>query len=368
MQLSLDHSIEERLGDLVGDAVGRHGGEPVHTGEAEAKRLADLVYERILPVASELERFITEQGLKERYAGRHRRAVARLKTWMLSNHGTDDARRVTRRIAGEFVDSLLAGGLSTTTANSLTGSLGVYWRWLHDRIGIEGANPWANQGRRRRTSDNLADKRPFTDAEMEVLFTGNTYSTLHDLMRIAALSGMRVEEIARLTVADTSDNAFAIQEGKTAASVRVVPIHDDLAAIVTKRVAGKSASERLFPELKGSAKRELSAKASERFTEYRRSCGVDERLPGQRQSNVDFHSFRRWFATKAEQASQPPHVTSAVLGHAEGRGGMTLGVYSAGPSIIQKREVVNSVRLPKGAPVESPGGPIMGDGHRRTPI
>lgn len=366
LQMSLDHSIEERLGDLVGDRLGREGREPAHAGEAEATRLADLVYDRILPVGSELERFITEQGLKERYAGRHRRAVTRLAAWMIVNHGTDDARRVNRRMAGDFVDSLLAGDISTTTAKSLTGSLGVYWAWLHDRIGMEGTNPWSRQGRKPTATEKLAKKRPFEDPEMVSLLTGRTYRTLHDLMRIAALSGMRIEEIARLTVADTANEAFDIVAGKNEASVRVVPTHEDLKALVARRVEGKGPTDRLFPELKGTAKRELSAKASERFTKYRRDQKVDDRLPGQRQSNVDFHSFRRWFATRAEQARQPTHVISSVLGHTEGREGMTLGTYSGGPSMEQKREVVNSVRLPKGGPIESPEGPIMGEGNRRT--
>jgi integrase len=367
LDATLEYSIDQRLGAPLGDPVGAPGDEPEYEGEAEARRLADLVYGRILPVDSELERFITERGLRTRYAGRFRRATSRLKGWMNEEYGTDDARRVTRRIAGEFVDSLLAGGLTTTTANSLSGSLAVYWRWLHDRIGIEGANPWENQSRRQRAADLLANKRPFTDTEIETLLGGQTNRTLHDLMRVAALSGMRIEEIARLTVADTAGGVFSIREGKTAASIRDVPIHKDLVGLVARRTKDKASDVRLFDELRGTAKRELSAKASERFTDYRRDLGVDERLPKQRQSNVDFHSFRRWFATKAEQAGKPPHIISAVLGHAEGRGGMTLGVYSAGPAVKQKQAVVDSVRLPKGAPVESPEGPLMGQIRRRGP-
>lgn len=81
---------------------------------------------------------------------------------------------------------------------------------------------------------------------------------------------------------------------------------------------------------------------------WRRDLNLDARQEGRRQSDADFHSFRRWFATKAEQAGQPPHTISAVLGHEEGRGGMTLGVYSAGPSLEQRRAVVEAVRLPPG--------------------
>jgi len=65
-------------------------------------------------------------------------------------------------------------------------------------------------------------------------------------------------------------------------------------------------------------------------------------------TSVDFISFCRWFATKAEWAIKPPSITTAVLGHAEGRGGVTLGVYSSGPSIKQMQAVADHVRLPKG--------------------
>jgi integrase len=59
---------------------------------------------------------------------------------------------------------------------------------------------------------------------------------------------------------------------------------------------------------------------------------------------VDFHSFRRWFITKAEQAEQPVHFIEALVGHK--RPGMTLGRYSAGPLMAQFRAVVEAVTLP----------------------
>lgn len=79
---------------------------------------------------------------------------------------------------------------------------------------------------------------------------------------------------------------------------------------------------------------------------HRERLGVHEKPEGQRQSNIDFHSFRRWFITKAEQAGIPPNIISMVVGHAEGRKGMTLGVYSGGPSLDQMRACVEAVRLP----------------------
>jgi hypothetical protein len=49
-----------------------------------------------------------------------------------------------------------------------------------------------------------------------------------------------------------------------------------------------------------------------------------------RRSRVNFHSLRRWFITTAINAGQPTHIVSLVVGHKEGRKGMTLGRYWQG--------------------------------------
>ncbi|HEY6732542.1 MAG TPA: hypothetical protein VI256_01895 [Roseiarcus sp.] len=38
-------------------------------------------------------------------------------------------------------------------------------------------------------------------------------------------------------------------------------------------------------------------------------------VPGRRRSLVNFHSFRRYFITKAEQADQMEHIIAVVVGH-----------------------------------------------------
>jgi len=40
------------------------------------------------------------------------------------------------------------------------------------------------------------------------------------------------------------------------------------------------------------------------------------------------------------------HIIEAVVGHVGARQGMTLGRYSGGPSVEQKRACVEAVRLP----------------------
>jgi len=365
-------SFEKMLGQPVGSEFDGEGFErAVYEPEREerASLLVDLVTGRRVPVGAELERFLEDKRgraggpLSSRYVSRIRRAVRGLSAW-LAQRGGDNVAAVTRYEAGLYAEHLGRTCNTAQTASSLITALSSYWRWMVKR-GAATENPWKDQTPETRTSPQDADKRPYTDDEIKRLLSGETYSTLHDMMRIAALSGMRINEIGRLTVADCAGSVFNIREAKTAAGIRRVPIHPALKRIVARRSKGKGGDAFLIEEL--SARKDhttdRAAKASERFTAYRRDLGMDERKDGQRQSNIDFHSFRRWFVTKAEEAGQPPHIISAVVGHAEGRQGMTLGLYSGGPSEAQMRAVVESVKLPRGAPADKHDGPRMGDGR-----
>ena len=177
-----------------------------------------------------------------------------------------------------------------------------------------------------------------------------------------------MEEIAQLRVVDCAASAFTVHKGKTPAARRSVPIHPELAELVKRRSDGKADTAFLFEELgegapkargggyaspakrgtgKAAAVMPRSAAVSKRFGRFIRRIDVAEVVKGKRRSLVNFHSFRRWFTTKAEQAGQPVHVIEAVMGHK--RQGMTLGRYSGGPSEEQRRAVVEAVRLPAGA-------------------
>ena len=89
---------------------------------------------------------------------------------------------------------------------------------------------------------------------------------------------------------------------------------------------------------------------SKRFGRYRIGVGVDERVEGRRRALVNFHSFRRWFITKAEHAGQLPHIIASVVGHEHQ--GETLGTYWQGASDKALRECVEAVSLPKPRPLK----------------
>ena len=64
-----------------------------------------------------------------------------------------------------------------------------------------------------------------------------------------------------------------------------------------------------------------------------------------------FHSTRKWFITQCERTGVPEHYTATLVGHqsARSQNKLTYGLYSAGISDAQKREIVDGVRLPVGS-------------------
>ena len=60
-----------------------------------------------------------------------------------------------------------------------------------------------------------------------------------------------------------------------------------------------------------------------------------------------FHSTRKWFITQCERTGTPEHFTASLMGHHSARSAskLTYGLYSAGISDAQKREIVDGVRL-----------------------
>jgi integrase len=316
-------------------------------GEEAAQDFAAIAFGRATPAGELVEPWLSESDYTERTKSDHRRAIK-----VLQDHAgkTVCIERLDRRQAADFITKyLMKLGITNKTVNKYLSSYSSYWTWLIRR-GYAKENPWTNQGvpkePRRNGNGNGAKERPFTDAEIKALLQVPPDETLGDLMLIGALSGMRIEEICSLTVKDCRNGLFDITEAKTPAGVRKVPIHSALVSVVDRRMVDKADTEFLFHELSASGPDgERSMAVSKRFGRYRQSVGVHERPDGKRRSLVNFHSFRRWFITKAEEAGQVPWIVEAVVGHK--REGMSLGVYSGGPSVDQRRACVEAVTLPE---------------------
>jgi integrase len=284
----------------------------------------------------------SESARSDRYDLRIRLAVRKLTEWLGDRPEGNSVRGVTKRAAAHFTDHF-ATTLNPNTLKGWKSGLSLYWDWMATREEVEN-NPWKEVKLGRRQAA-IEPPRAFTDDEMCKLFAGTDDVTIRDFMLVAALSGMRENEIGRLKVSDTEGDWFDVKISKTRAGVRRVPIHPDLAPLVTRRTAGKEPGDWLFDDLplSNGKSRGRADKMGERFTNYRRSIGVDDRREDGR-STVVFHSFRHWFSTAAVNAGAMEAVVGSLVGHA-GQG-MTLGTYYSGPTKQLLIDAVAGVRLP----------------------
>jgi integrase len=181
---------------------------------------------------------------------------------------------------------------------------------------------------------------------------------LKDAMTVLALSGLRVEELARMKIADLQlDHPIPhidLKGSKTAAARRLVPIHTAALSIFLRRVKGKDAGQFVFEELPTPPDGwERGSAITKAFGRLRARLGIGERLEGQRQASKDLHSLRRWHASKCRDALNAGaqgftmYTLADNLGHAKGGLGLSMTSHYAGKESLEaKAKAVEAVKLP----------------------
>lgn len=341
--------------EIAAEEVARYKSIP------EARMFYDIATGEAIPLALYMEPYLDQASMTRGVQSEARRALNWLGDWCHKGGIERTVQAITPKRASDFVEEVLKKDRSYNSVNKYIACLSGYWKFLVKRREVS-ENVWQGQ-RQAKPKAHLKRvkgtvKRPFTDEEIKKLLMGAPSGMMLDLMHVAALSGMRLEEIASLRYRDCLPGSlFDVTKGKTPASIRQVPIHSAIARIVARRISGKALDDLLFHELPKPIPSEPDrhgAIASKLFTQYRRSVGVEEMAQGARKSNVDFHSFRRWFITKAGRALADGAVgftawtVADVVGHDRKymELGMTLGVYAGGSSEAAKRACVEAVILP----------------------
>jgi integrase len=186
------------------------------------------------------------------------------------------------------------------------------------------------------------DVRPhgvLTDKQVSVLLDAKD-RVLHSALLFGLLTGMRSGEICGLMTEDitakgnlgrfVSIRPNKVRLLKSKAAEREVPLHGVLEGLLDTALP---TSGRLFPYLSVD-------RIVKRYAYLRR---LHPELHG-----TVFHSTRKWFITQCERTGVPEHFTASLVGHHSARSAnkLTYGLYSAGISDAQKREIVEGVRVP----------------------
>lgn len=178
-----------------------------------------------------------------------------------------------------------------------------------------------------------------SDEQVRILLSAQD-RVLHSALLFALLTGMRSGEICGLMAEDITAKGnlgrfISIKPNrvrllKSKAAEREVPLHGVLEGLLDTVLP---TSGRLFPQLTVDKVVKNYAKLRMRHPELRGTV---------------FHSTRKWFITQCERTGVPEHFTASLVGHHSARSAnkLTYGLYSAGISDAQKREIIEGIRLP----------------------
>ena len=125
-----------------------------------------------------------------------------------------------------------------------------------------------------------------------------------------------------MQVDHVTDDALRVMEGKNQNSVRYVPLHEVIKPMVRNLRQTSADGFLISGLLSGGIDGKRSHYVSKTYGQLLRSNNFAA-------GEVDFHSFRRSFAQRCEQASLPQSTAALLLGHA--RQSLTYGLYSPGP-------------------------------------
>lgn len=232
--------------------------------------------------------------------------------------------------------------LTAKTKKQHNWSTSLFWKWAC-KYDVE----WREQYK--------GQPSPFVDHDLPVIkgesspweaFTKEDVEKLHalalekkdqplaDLICIGAHSGARLEECGRIRRENITFNkdgvpiAFAVEESKTAAGVRVVPIHPNIAGLV-QSLLDSSPDGYLLPGGNNKYGNRLDA-LGKRFGRLKTAAGFEKQFV--------FHSIRKTAITLVHQAGADVAVMPGLFGHETGM--ITFDLYSQGPSLEQKAEVI----------------------------
>jgi integrase len=367
----LEQGLQERLDEIRRSRKVRY--EKVHDpeeglieverfdpeAEEEARAFSRAAHGADVPIRYYHDAFIATLKISERSALDEPRALNVLLDWLSIQNPPIQPwiGNIDETVATKFMDEMPRfTQLSWATNAKYFGRIRLYWAWLKKRRHAK-ENPFSDLAIEKERTQHDEEERAYADGEIQRLFMGEPMErdAMLDVMRVAALTGARLDAVIDLRVGECADGWFTFKPQKKEPSARDVPIHPDLVPIVKRRIAGKNPGDELFPEWPAprsvTSTRPRSAYFSKRYTVYTKSIGVREELEGKRRSLVNFHSFRRWFITKMERAGVNGDIIAAIVGHK--RSGLTLGRYSEGPQMPQAIEAIAKVRLPPldGSPV-----------------
>lgn len=236
--------------------------------------------------------------------------------------------------------------LSSQTKKMYLWANSTFWKWAkkHDselrETFKELQNPFEGHDLPRVKNERVSYDA-FTKEEVETLHRAaltKKDQNLANLIAIAAYTGCRLEEIGHIHQRDCKIEegeiiSFNIPDAKSQAGIRDVPVHSDISTLMAELL--KSSSDGFL--LTGRALDESNI-YGHRLDAVGKRFGRLKTANGFGSTHV-LHSIRKTAITLVHQAGGTMEVMAGLFGHETGL--ITLDIYSTGPSLNQKRQVID---------------------------
>jgi integrase len=233
--------------------------------------------------------------------------------------------RMVARFVTEFLPNKKGpkapNGQGPATIRKKVSQLSQVWAWARRRHILErgSPDPWHDQAPDAKEVKAAADvRRPFTPEETTKLLNATMAGdALGDVVRVALLTGVRLEEVASLEASqvDPGGRWYTITQGKTDNAARVVPLVGMAQQAIKARLEKVSGDGPLFGEVpvrKSTGKR--GGSLSQAFTRLRREVLGDET-----DGELAQHCFRHTWRTAAGRAGVDLRTAQEMGGWSRGR-------------------------------------------------
>jgi integrase len=223
--------------------------------------------------------------------------------------------------------------------------LSKYWRYLQQRGYVSRHRKPFSDIELPKTLKPKQPREAYTDDEVALILEHlhlKQDNALTAITTLAMYTGARISELAGLHVDNvvTVDGitCFKIEESKTNAGNRTVPVHPEIQELVQALITD-STDGYMVSGVKSKGGKDRRADVLGK--RYGRLVRNDCQLP----STKVFHCFRNTVATKLESAGVPENIAADIVGHDKAT--MTYGLYSGGTSTQQKFDAVKSIEYKK---------------------
>jgi integrase len=235
-------------------------------------------------------------------------------------------------------DLMGTGHLSAPTCRRIISACRCYWRYMEKHHRLKAPPPFEGVVPAQRKAAHSAHKskrKAFSRGDYTKLLKASEKGPqeLSDLIVLATYTGARIEELCSLKIEKVSEDRIEIEDAKTVAGWRTVPIHPHIAKLV-KSLKAESKEGYLISGLTFNKYGDRSNAIGKRFGRLKNKLGYGP--------DFVFHSFRKkGFATQLESAKVPENIAARLLGHEFKT--MSYGVYSGGVDFEVLKEALGNI-------------------------